>query len=187
MSIPGSFASPKSWLPLRRLRIAGSKRFLDVLVQDDSGVDFVSLEVKTCTCREDLVVSTDADRCGAVVTFPPPPFTDCDPNLSVVCAPASGSVFHLGTTTVNCAAKDSAGRSARCAFDVVVADTTGPLVHCPANVTVECAGPAGSPATYSATAADNCEGVVPATCARARPIRKASSGLVAVWASATFS
>ena len=43
---------------------------------------------------------------------------------SVVCTPASGSTFALGTTSVNCSVTDAGGLSASGDFDVTVVDTT---------------------------------------------------------------
>jgi hypothetical protein len=53
--------------------------------------------------------------------------------------PPSGSVFALGTNTVNCSATDSFGRLLQCSFTVAVVDTTPPAITCPANVTVPAA------------------------------------------------
>ncbi len=58
----------------------------------------------TCliTCPPDQVVSNDPDQCGAVVNYPAPTTTgSCG---FIVCTPASGSFFPVGTTTVTCAA-----------------------------------------------------------------------------------
>ena len=58
---------------------------------------------------------------GSNVTYTPPTATDLvDPAPSVVCAPASGSTFPLGTTTVTCTATDAAGNHAATSFHVTV-------------------------------------------------------------------
>lgn len=49
---------------------------------------------------------------------------DGDLTASVVCLPASGSTFPLGTTTVNCSVTDNGGLQATGSFDVTVEDTT---------------------------------------------------------------
>ena len=41
--------------------------------------------------------------------------------MSVICSPTSGSNFPLGTTTVNCSAKDATGNTANSSFTVKVA------------------------------------------------------------------
>ena len=103
-------------------------RFLDVIVQDDTLVDYVVLELTICQCQPDIAVNKDPMACGANVAFPLPPFADnCDPNPSVVCVPASGSFFAVGTTLVVCTATDASGNSAVCTFNVTVQDTPAAL------------------------------------------------------------
>jgi len=58
--------------------------------------------------------------CDEVVTFAPTATDVCDGNVPVVCDPPSGSVFPVGTTTVDCTATDDCGNSAQCAFEVTV-------------------------------------------------------------------
>ncbi len=53
--------------------------------------------------------------------------------------PPSGSMFHLGDTTVNVSATDSAGLTSTGSFVVHVQDTTGPVIYldpCAANTTI---------------------------------------------------
>jgi hypothetical protein len=58
---------------------------------------------------------------GAMVNYTNPAADDnMDPNPVVVCAPASGSVFPIGTTRVNCLAADFSGNQAASFFDVTV-------------------------------------------------------------------
>ena len=103
-------------------------RFLDVIVQDDTLVDYVVLELTICQCQPDIAVNKDPMACGANVAFPLPPFADnCDPNPSVVCVPASGSFFAVGTTLVVCTATDASGNRAVCTFNVTVQDTPAAL------------------------------------------------------------
>lgn len=64
---------------------------------------------------------------GATVNYTATATDDTDPNPVVACSPASGSVFPLGATTVNCTAVDAAGNSASGSFAVtVLADTSPP-------------------------------------------------------------
>jgi hypothetical protein len=59
---------------------------------------------------------------GAAVNFTAPAASDiADASPIVACAPASGSTFPLGTTTVNCTATDAAGNIAPGSFTVTVA------------------------------------------------------------------
>lgn len=57
---------------------------------------------------------------GAVVGYTVNATDDVDPNPTVVCAPTSGSVFPIGTTTVTCTATDASGNGASGSFTVTV-------------------------------------------------------------------
>jgi hypothetical protein len=62
-----------------------------------------------------------ADPSGAVATFAAPTAADVvDPAPVVACAPVSGSLFALGTTTVGCTATDASGNAATATFTVTV-------------------------------------------------------------------
>jgi alpha-tubulin suppressor-like RCC1 family protein len=107
---------------------------------------------------------------GAVVDYPMPFATDdIDPNPTVSCTPASGSVFAIGTTIVWCSAQDAVGNAASANFTVTVQDTTVPVISSvPVNQTLEATGPAGAVATWTApTASDLVDGAVSVTCAPA--------------------
>jgi hypothetical protein len=61
------------------------------------------------------------DPSGAVVPYALPTAADAaDPNPSVVCSPASGSSFAVGTTPVTCTATDAMGNDASGTFAVTV-------------------------------------------------------------------
>ncbi len=96
---------------------------------------------------------------GAVVTFTA---TSAD-GTPVICSPASGSLFALGTTTVNCSATNSAGTT-NGSFTVTIVDTTPPVITAPAVLYVEATSAAGATATYVATAQDLVDGSVAVTC-----------------------
>jgi TolB protein len=57
---------------------------------------------------------------GAVVSYAASASDDHDPSPTLACAPASGSVFAIGTTEVTCTATDDAGNSTSDAFTVRV-------------------------------------------------------------------
>jgi len=73
----------------------------------------------------DITQPSDAGACtGAIVTYTDPTATDnCDPSPTVVCVPASGSFFSVGTTTVTCTATDACGNASTSTFDVTVTAT----------------------------------------------------------------
>lgn len=116
-----------------------------------------------------ITTSSDAALgcAGAVVDFASPLATDNCGLPVVVCTPPSGSVFPVGTTTVNCVATDDCGNTALSSFDVtvgstnrvdvtiVLADVIGPVTRCIHLATDGCASSdqqllfTGSPATYT--------------------------------------
>jgi HYR domain len=65
---------------------------------------------------------------GAVVTYVATAIDLVDGSVSVQCAPASGSTFALGTTTVSCSAHDTRGNTRSGSFTVRVADNTPPQI-----------------------------------------------------------
>ncbi len=63
---------------------------------------------------------------SAVVSYATPTATDdTDPDPQVACAPASGSTFALGDTTVTCTATDAAGNTSQGTFVVTVRQLAG--------------------------------------------------------------
>jgi hypothetical protein len=61
---------------------------------------------------------------GAVVTYLVTATDPDDAVASLVCVPASGSVFPIGTTTVNCTAADTHGNTSSASFTVHVLDAS---------------------------------------------------------------
>ena len=79
---------------------------------------------------------------GAAVTYSGVSATDTvSGNLTPSCVPASGSIFPVGTTTVDCTATDGSGNSVSKSFTVTVRDTTPPILTLPAPITAEATGP----------------------------------------------
>ena len=103
---------------------------------------------------------------GATVAYPLAVATDAvDTDVEVVCSPAPGTAFALGTTPVACSATDDAGNRREVGFAVHVVDTTPPSVTTPPDVVVEATSGAGAAATYAtATASDVVDGAVPVDC-----------------------
>ncbi len=61
------------------------------------------------------------DSAGATVSYPMPSAKDVvDPAPALDCAPASGSTFTVGVTTVTCTASDASGNTSTASFDVEV-------------------------------------------------------------------
>ena len=60
-----------------------------------------------------------------------------------------GSFFPFGKTTVTATARDAAGLTDTCSFDVTVRDTTPPDVVCPASATIEAVDKTGALVTFA--------------------------------------
>jgi N-acetylneuraminic acid mutarotase len=107
----------------------------------------------TITCPAGL--SAECVAGGATVNVP---LADASDACGVVVSGANGSlVFSRGTTPVTHEARDSSGNTARCTFDVTVADTQAPVVSLngAAEVTLECRKPY---VEAGVTASDACSG-----------------------------
>ena len=87
-----------------------------------------------------------------------------DPDPIPTCAPGSGSVFPVGTTTVACSATDSGGLTGTGSFTVTVGDTTGPVLVLPSDQGAEATSSAGAVVTFSTSASDIVDGPVSVTC-----------------------
>ena len=79
-------------------------------------------------------------------------------NATVVCTPASGSTFNVGTNVVNCVASDACGNTTTNSFTVTVNDVEAPTITVPTNITTtNDVGACGAVVSYSAPATDdNC-------------------------------
>ncbi len=111
------------------------------------------------------IVVEATSAAGAVVNFAPTATDNVDPSVTVVCSPASGSTFPLGTTTVTCNATDaSENAAAPVTFTVTVVDTTAPVIANPGNMTVEATSAAGAVVMFAPVATDLVDSSVPVVC-----------------------
>lgn len=90
----------------------------------DAGSAYV-FEVEPDTTPPSLSVPPDTrvettGSAGAVVSYSVSASDNRDPDPAVVCTPASGSTFAVGTTLVSCTATDASNNSARASFNVNV-------------------------------------------------------------------
>src|SRR6185503_1971880 len=70
------------------------------------------------TCPANVVAEATS-AAGATVTYPPATATDAvTASPTITYSQASGTLFPLGTRTVNVTATDAAGNSSACAFTV---------------------------------------------------------------------
>ena len=102
----------------------------------------------------DDITAEATSASGASVTYSASAADLVDPSPSFGCAPASGSTFPLGTTTVSCSGTDNSGNTTTDTFDVTVQDTTAPALTVPADITAEATGAGGTTVTYTASATD---------------------------------
>ncbi len=72
------------------------------------------------TCPADIGVTSSTDGPTAV-TFQTPVPLNGTPPVTTRCAPPSGTLFPVGSTSVTCTATDAAARVATCGFNVRVA------------------------------------------------------------------
>jgi hypothetical protein len=88
----------------------------DVIVQDTTA--------PTISPVANINVNT-TNPAGEAVTYTDPTTTDIVDGAGVAtCAPASGTVFSVGTTTVTCTATDAASNTSSVTFDVIVTLTS---------------------------------------------------------------
>ena len=107
---------------------------------------------------------------GAAVAYTSPATSDTvDGAGSAACAPASGSTFALGDTTVTCNATDAHGNAAvSTMFAVHVVDTTPPSIGAHADETRQATSGAGAAVSYaSPSTSDAVDGAGTAACAPA--------------------
>lgn len=105
----------------------GTSSIDDIVV---TGNSFSADTTPPVIAPHDDVIMEATDSSSAVVTYAAPIATDnIDPDAPADCLPASGSVFPLGTTVVECNKTDAAGNHATPTyFNVSVEDTIAPTV-----------------------------------------------------------
>lgn len=102
----------------------------------------------------DDIVAEATSPLGATVTYAASAEDVVDGQVAVSCSPASGSAFALGTTAVTCTAQDAQHNAASRTFNVLVQDTTAPVLSVPASFTVNATSPSGATVIYAASASD---------------------------------
>ncbi|MFN2555956.1 MAG: HYR domain-containing protein [Nitriliruptorales bacterium] len=102
---------------------------------------------------------------GAPVAYTASASDAVDSAPSWNCSPASDSTFPLGPTIVHCSATDVAGNRAVGQFNVMVQDTTSPILALPSNRVAEATGSQGAAVTWTASANDSVDGALTPTCA----------------------
>jgi sugar lactone lactonase YvrE len=86
-------------------------------------VNVVDTTPPSISCPADIVVQLPPNSSAGsmIVNYPAVTASDsCSSSVSVVSSPPSGSLFPVGTTTVNATANDGAGHTSSCSFHVTV-------------------------------------------------------------------
>ncbi len=91
---------------------------------------------------------------GAAVTYAATATDAVSDSLTPTCAPASGSTFAVGSTTITCSATDGAGNTGTGSATVMVEDKTAPTISLPPNFTAVATGPSGAVVTYAVSTTD---------------------------------
>ncbi len=91
---------------------------------------------------------------GAIVDFVATAIDDNDGALEPVCTPSSGTELLLGIHTIICVATDVDGLTGTASFDVVVQDTTPPVLTVPADMTELASSSDGFVVLFAVTAFD---------------------------------
>jgi HYR domain len=88
-----------------------------------------------------------------------------DQNLEIDCVPESGSMFALGTNTVECVAEDDRGlKSGKHPFEIYVSDKTAPTLYVPPDISAVGTTSSGAIVYYNVSANDLVDGQLQPTC-----------------------
>jgi large repetitive protein len=123
---------------------------------------FVSVQAPpppTLTLPTDFTVTTFSPS-GTPVGWD----ASADQDATVVCSPAVGSNFPVGTTTVTCSATGIFGTTATGSFHVTVVLDQHPVIVTPGDIEVDATSPSGAVVTYVVTATDIVDGTIAVTC-----------------------
>jgi hypothetical protein len=94
---------------------------------------------------------TAPNALGAIVTYSATATDVVDGAVTPNCSPASGSLFPVASTTVQCSATDIRGNTSHGSFIVNVTNNPPPTLIVPANITAEATGPNGRVVSFSVT------------------------------------
>jgi HYR domain-containing protein len=135
---------------------------IDTVTNDATTATFVVTVVDTTppVLKTSNIITEAAGPFGKFVAYSVSATDLVDPSPKATCSPFSGSIFPLGTTTVNCTAKDASNNSASGSFTITVRDTKGPVFSgVPTGGVYEANGPGGTIVTYALpTAIDAVDG-----------------------------
>ncbi|XP_033115250.1 hyalin-like [Anneissia japonica] len=133
-------------------------------------IEVKDTEVPNVTCPDDMSQATDQGQSTSSATWNDLTVTDnVDSILSVTCSPVSGLPFSVGSTPVICSARDTAGNTGSCTFNVIVKDEDIPDVICPSDISkfTDEGQSTSLAAWHEPTVIDNVDVSLSATCSRA--------------------
>jgi hypothetical protein len=122
-------------------------------------VTVLDTQAPVITCPAAQAFSTDLNVCGTNVTYSIGYSDNCGPTtIQMLQGQSSRSLFAPGMTEVAYIARDLAGNTASCAFNVTISDNQVPQIGCPANISQPTdAGVCQALITYSTpVGTDNC-------------------------------
>lgn len=126
-------------------------------------VTVLDLEAPRVVCPANIVIDTEPGLCEARVTYAATVADNC-PGASLTCAPPSGTIFPLGSSSVTCRGNDASGNMEACSFNVTVVDREAPQIICPDDLArVTDPGQCELVVDYDVQAMENC-GAATVTC-----------------------
>jgi hypothetical protein len=122
----------------------------------------VDTQAPVLNCPANMVVNASPSTCSRALIFAAPVGSDNCPGAMTIRTGGlpSGSTFPVGSTLQSYSITDAHGFSAACSFAIQVVDNQGPILVCPANITVS-AGVGSCAATVNfitPVGTDNCTG-----------------------------
>ncbi len=116
------------------------------------------------TCPTNIAVNTTLNQCGAAVSYQATASDNCSNLVTVTQAPASSSIFSVGTTIVAVTAADQCGNTSTCSFTVTVSDVQAPNAICqPVTVQLNSAGNGSTTASAVNNGSNDACGIVATT------------------------
>jgi HYR domain len=120
----------------------------------------------TVTAQDDVDGAATLEEDGTTTTQ----HDDVGGDITIACSPASGSIFPLGDSLVQCSARDATGNFVRGSFTVTVnsqpppPDVTRPVITVPEDITEEATSPDGATVSFEVSAQDDEDGPTDVDC-----------------------
>jgi hypothetical protein len=147
--------------------MAGARSNLDELLYEIQCLASVTVLAEPVLNLPGPIAVGATSTSGATVTYAASAADTVDGVVPVTCVPASGSLFRIGTTAINCSATNAAGDTATGSFAVSVTDNALPVLTVPADIRAVATSPSGAVVTYEVTATDSIDPSPVVSCAPA--------------------